>query len=240
MSIPLKFASVSKRYAQRDILCGVDLSIAAGETIGLLGVNGAGKSTLLKSMLDLTSIDGGHIEVFGKDHRKPAAREHLAYLAEQFVAPHYATGSDFLRYVTRLHGITPTTTSIAEECRGLELDADVLRHPAGRYSKGMMQKLGLIGCLLTRRPLLVLDEPMSGLDPQARALFKSRLGQLKDAGVTVLFSTHSLEDIAAGSDRVAVLNLGRICFIGTVGEFRGHYPAVTLEQSFLHCIGAAA
>lgn len=240
MSIPLKFASVSKRYAQRDVLRGVDLSIATGETIGFLGVNGAGKSTLLKSMLDLTSIDGGHIEIFGRDHRKPAAREHLAYLAEQFVAPHYATGSDFLRYVTRLHGITPTIASIAEECRGLDLDADVLRHPAGRYSRGMMQKLGLIGCLLIGRPLLVLDEPMSGLDPQARALFKSRLKQLKDAGVTVLFSTHSPGDIAAVSDRVAVLNFGRIYFVGTADEFRGHYPGATLEQSFLRCIGVAA
>ncbi|HJP35306.1 MAG TPA: ABC transporter ATP-binding protein [Gammaproteobacteria bacterium] len=240
MSTPLFFSQVSKSYGKRAVLHGLDLQIEAGETVGLIGINGAGKSTLLKAMLDLIAIDGGRIELFGVPHRQPSARAHAAYLAEHFVPPHYATGGDVLRFVSRLHGVEPDPVVIGEECANLELDTDALSRPAREYSKGMTQKLGLIGCLLPRRPLLILDEPMSGLDPKARALFKARLTTLKDDGVTTFFSTHLLDDVAALCDRVAILDAGRIRFHGTRADFSAAYDGATLEESFLACIGAAA
>ncbi|MFT4581317.1 MAG: ABC-2 type transport system ATP-binding protein [Gammaproteobacteria bacterium] len=236
MSLPIKISSITKRYDKREILCNVDLTISAGDTVALVGINGAGKSTLLKSILNLTSIDNGHIEIFGTSHLQTIARKQLSYLAEHFVAPYYATGNDFLSYISSLHGMRPTPARIKDECRRLELDWEALSRPAKYYSKGMMQKLGLIGCLLTERPLIVLDEPMSGLDPKARALFKLRLAELKTGGVTVFFSTHLLDDVAAISDKVVILDQGRIRFVGALGEFQTKYQGGTLEESFLNCV----
>ncbi len=235
--MPLLLSNVTKRYGDREVLYGLDLRIASGETVGLIGINGAGKSTLLKAMLDLTAINSGHIEIFGAHHCQPRAREPVAYLAEHFVAPYYATGRDVLRFIAALHGVEPEVTAIGEECASLELDTDALGRPAREYSKGMTQKLGLIGCLLTHRPLLILDEPMSGLDPKARALFKARLRRLKDDGVTIFFSTHLLDDIATLCDRAAILDAGRIRFYGTIADFGAAYGGATLEESFLGCIG---
>jgi ABC-2 type transport system ATP-binding protein len=239
MSTPVLFSNVSKRYGAAEVLRGVDLQILPGETLGLIGINGAGKSTLLKAMLDLTDIDAGRIEIFGTGHRQTAARDRLAYLAEHFMPPYYTSGDDLVRFIARLHGRCPGKPEILDECASLELDADVLRRPAREYSKGMTQKLGLIACLLARRPLLVLDEPMGGLDPKARALFKARLKRLKDDGVTIFFSTHLLDDVAVVCDRVAILDQGRIRFQGAIADFRTAYDSATLEGSFLRCIGSA-
>ncbi len=237
LSHPLRISNVTKRYGGREILGGVDLEIASGETIGLIGINGAGKSTLLKAVLDLTSVDDGRIELFGTGHTITAARDQVAYLAEHFVPPHYANGNDFLRFMCRLHGSECTDAAIREECSNLEFDVHALRRPAREYSKGMMQKLGLIGCLLVQRQLLILDEPMSGLDPNARALFKACLMRLKDAGVTIFFSTHLLDDVAVFCDRVAILDGGKIRFHGAVKDFQVAHGGSTLEESFLACIG---
>ncbi len=236
---PVQFTSVTKRYGPRWILRGIDLEIGAGETVGLIGINGAGKSTLLKAMLDLTSVDDGHIDIFGTNHNHTAARDKVSYLAERFIPPHYANGLDFLRYMAKLHHCAPSEAAIHAECQSLELDVEALRRPVREYSKGMTQKLGLIACLLVQCPLLVLDEPMSGLDPKARALFKARLARLKDAGVTIFFSTHLLDDVAVICDRVAILEAGQIRFTGTVADFQATHRGATLEASFLSCIGAA-
>ena len=236
---PVQFSGVTKRYGTRPVLCGVDLQIGAGETVGLIGINGAGKSTLLKAMLDLTSIDDGRIELFGSRHNQTAARDQLAYLAERFIPPHYANGDDFLRFMAKLHNCEPSDSAIHAECQSLELDVAALQRPVREYSKGMTQKLGLIACLLVQRPLLVLDEPMSGLDPKARALFKARLARLKESEVTIFFSTHLLDDAAVICDQVAILDAGQIRFTGTVADFRAAYSGATLEESFLSCIGTA-
>lgn len=236
MTAPLSFQGVTKRYGARVVLDALDLELRAGETLGLVGINGAGKSTLLKAALDLNAIDAGSITIFGLDHRRAQAREPLAYLAENFQPPHFATGRDYLRFVAELHRVSPGPARLDEECALLELDPRVLDKPVREYSKGMRQKLGLIGAVVTDRPLLVLDEPMSGLDPKARALFKARLGAAKAAGATLFFSTHLLDDIGAVCDRIAVLDAGRIRYAGTVAAFAEAYPAATLESSFLRCL----
>ncbi|MFT4564832.1 MAG: ABC-2 type transport system ATP-binding protein [Gammaproteobacteria bacterium] len=236
INLPIKVSSITKRYGKREILHNVDLSISEGETVALVGINGAGKSTLLKSILNLTSIDSGRIEIFATSHLQTGSRKQLSYLAEHFVAPYYTTGNDFLFYISNLHQVRPTSARIKDECRSLDFDYEALARPAKDYSKGMMQKLGLIGCLVTERPLIILDEPMSGLDPKARALFKSRLAELKAAGVTVFFSTHLLDDVAAISDKVVILDQGKIPFSGSLGELQAKYQGGSLEQSFLNCI----
>jgi ABC-2 type transport system ATP-binding protein len=168
----LAFRGVGKSFGQRVVLADINLEIARGEALGLVGVNGAGKTTLLRALLDLARPDQGSIEVFGTPASQADARQHLSYLAERFSPPGFATGLELLRYLLALHGLTFDLAQAREQALALDLDPAALARPARHYSKGMAQKLGLIACVLARRPLLVLDEPMSGLDPRARARFK--------------------------------------------------------------------
>jgi ABC-2 type transport system ATP-binding protein len=110
----------------------------------------------------------------------------------------------------------------------------------GEYSKGMAQKLGLVAAILPRTPLLVLDEPMSGLDPKARALVKRRLGELHAGGTTLFFSTHLLADVEVLCDRIALLHGGRIAFAGPPAELLVQYGCATLEDAFLAAIDTPA
>ncbi len=118
----------------------------------------------------------------------------------------------------------------------LDLDPAALGRPVRAYSKGMAQKLGLAACFLSGKRLLILDEPVSGLDPKARALVKRHLLRLKAAGHTLFFSTHALPDVEELCDRMAILHGGEIRFVGSPAECRERFEAETLEQAFLNCI----
>ena len=124
-------------------------------------------------------------------------------------------------------------------CAGLDLDARVLTRSVRGYSKGMGQKLGLISTLLTGLPFLILDEPMSGLDPRARILLKDRLLDYKRRGNSIFFSSHILSDIEEICDRIAVMHRGRLIFTGTPSELMEANQAPTLERSFLVAIDRA-
>jgi ABC-2 type transport system ATP-binding protein len=119
---------------------------------------------------------------------------------------------------------------------GLDLATDELDQPARSYSKGMTLKLGLASCMLSGKELLVLDEPMTGLDPKARALFKQQLRALRASGRTVLLTSHALADIEELCDRMAILHEGRLRFTGAPSELLQAYGARDLEEAFLSCI----
>jgi ABC-2 type transport system ATP-binding protein len=234
----LRFAQVTKHYANIRALAEFSLEVQPGEFFGVIGVNGAGKTTLLKSLLDFCGIDGGSIEIFGVSHRLTRARARLAFLPERFTPPFYLTGCDFLRYMSRLHRVIYDATSVERICRALDLDIAALSKPARAYSKGMTQKLGLAACLLSGKDLLILDEPASGLDPKARALFKQELARLRDTRRTVFFSSHALADVEQLCDRLGVVHEGRLRFAGTPDALRRRFGrSGDLEQAFLACIG---
>jgi ABC-2 type transport system ATP-binding protein len=236
MTAALSVSGLTKRYRRRTVLDGVSFEVADGAATALLGVNGAGKSTLIRAVLDLVDIEAGSIALFGKPHHKARAREPLAYLGERFLPPHFARGREVLTLLCRLHGVPFDAARAAVECKALELDVAALERPAREYSKGMLQKLGLVACLLANRPLLLLDEPMSGLDPQAHALIRERLRALRASGTTLFFSTHALRDVAELCERVVVLHAGRVRFDGTVRELALLHPAQDLERAFLSLI----
>ncbi|HAT31426.1 MAG TPA: ABC transporter ATP-binding protein [Janthinobacterium sp.] len=235
-AVAVRFQQLAKSYAKSAVLRGVDLDIRAGECFALVGVNGAGKTSLIKCLFDFCAIDAGGIEIFGLSHRLPAARRPLAFLPERFMPPYYLTGSDFLNYVLKLQGIACDAARVHAMLAALDLEATALARPVRAYSKGMTQKLGLAACLLTDKPMLVLDEPMSGLDPKARALLKQQLRGLRERGGTVFFTSHELADVEEMSDRLAILHDGAIRFVGTPAECRAAYAAPTLELAFMHCI----
>ena len=232
----LRIEQVAKRYGQTSVLQGVDLEVHAGECFGLVGVNGAGKTSLIKCVLDFCALDGGAIDIFGQPHRHPSSRAPLGFLPERFTPPYYMTGADFIRYGLTLQGQRYQPDEVAAMLAALDLDPAALKRTVYDYSKGMTQKLGLAACLLTRKELYLLDEPMSGLDPKARALLKQQLHGLRQAGASVMLTSHALADVDELCDRMAVLHDGRIRFAGTPAACRAQYGADTLEQAFLACI----
>jgi ABC-2 type transport system ATP-binding protein len=236
----LRFAGVSKRYGRAEVLRAVSFEVPAGSAFGLAGVNGAGKTTLLKCMLDLAAADSGSIEIFGVPHRVPASRARIGFLPERFVPPWYLTGRDFLRFMRELDGAAYGEDDVAAMMTALDLDPSALTRPARSYSKGMTQKLGLAACFLSRRDLYVLDEPMSGLDPKARACLKDLLAAERARGATLFFTSHALADIEAVCDELAVLHRGVPYFSGAPRALCDHYRESSLERAFLRCIEAPA
>jgi ABC-2 type transport system ATP-binding protein len=232
----IKCQGVVKRYASKTVLDQVDLEIKAGEFFGLVGMNGSGKSTLIKAILDLIGIDGGKITIQNLPHRNVSSRKNISYLPDRFSPPVHLRGQDFIQYMLRLHSSHCDQQQIDKILDGLELDKSVMQESVNKLSKGMTQKLGLASCLLSGKSLLILDEPMSGLDPRARVLFKKQLALLKQQGATVFFSSHVLADVEEMADTMAVLHNSKIYFSGSPEEFKHQFNGKNVEQAFMNCI----
>src|SRR6266545_2604201 len=199
----LKTIGLSKSYKVghirrrlRPALQGLDLEVRRGEVFGYLGPNGSGKTTTLKLLMGLLRPDSGEVEVLGCPWDDPAWRYRVGYLPEHPYLYDYLTPQEYLDYVGRLFGLPAP----ARAARGRELLARVgLAHvatvPMRRFSKGMLQRAGIAQALVNDPELLILDEPMSGLDPLGRRLARNLILDQKAAGKTVLFSTHILLDV---------------------------------------------
>lgn len=238
--IALKVEHLNQNYNNQVVLKDINLTIDQGEYVGLVGVNGAGKTTLIKAILDFISIDSGIIEIFGKPHRETASRESLSFLPEKFIPPHYLIGKDFLAYMAELNQVELNDNAIKQLFAILDLELSALKKSVRQYSKGMAQKLGLASCFLSQRPMLLFDEPMSGLDPKARAYLKHHLIDLKKTDKTLFFSTHLLADVDSICDRIIVLHEGSVRFNGSPGQCCEEFQAASLEEAYLECIGAGA
>ena len=232
----LSSRGVSKAFAGVPVLRDVTLDIEDRTSTALLGLNGAGKSTLLRLALDLSAPDSGTICLQGIPARLPRSRSEVAFLPERFEPPHYLTGEELLTVLLQQHGVVYNRDLAATECAALGLEPAALQRRARGYSKGMSQKLGLIACLLSKRRLLLLDEPMSGLDPLAHRQCCARLAQARAAGTTLLFSSHVLHDVQELCERVVVLHGGRLVFDDALEVFLAHAPAGDPELAFLHVI----
>jgi len=232
----IQFNNVRKQYGSQLVLAGIDLAMREGDFLGLVGVNGAGKTTLIKCLLDLASMNSGSIAIFDVANTELASRETLAFLPERFIPPYYLSGKDFLEYMAGLYGIAVERSRQEQILATLDFDLAYLDKPVRQLSKGMSQKLGLAACFLSDKQLLILDEPMSGLDPKARAYLKQYLLELKGRGKSVFFSTHLLTDIEALCDKVAILHDGLILFTGTVAECCEAYNARDFESAYLACV----
>jgi ABC-2 type transport system ATP-binding protein len=230
------FEQIRKSYGRQTVLQGIDLDIAAGMTFGLVGINGAGKTTLIKCLLDFCHVDSGHIEIFGTRHTESRARARLAFLPERFMPPYFLTGRDFVYYMLRLDERAIDDGKVRAMFAALDLDAAALDKPVRSYSKGMTQKLGLAACLLAEPDLLILDEPMSGLDPLARARVKLLLRQLRDQGRTLFFTSHALSDVEEICEQMVVLHQGRLRFSGSPHALMQRHAQDSMEQAFLNCI----
>lgn len=229
--------NVSVQYAKKTAIQDIELQVNAGEVFGLIGLNGAGKTTLIKTILDLRVQDAGDISIYGQGVRSKAVKERLAFLPERFEPSWFLSGLEFLKFSAKLYKKHDLSD---EECinaaKSISLDPDALKRKVHTYSKGMRQKLGLLGTVLTGCDLLILDEPMSGLDPVARAQVKELLLEAKAKGTTIFLSSHILADMDEICDTVAVLHDQRIRFYGSPKNLKTQNKAKTLERAFLHFI----
>ena len=222
---------------QAPVVSGVTLQVNAGECFGLAGLNGAGKTTLIKVMLGLRDADEGHASVFGGDFKAPQICRRVAYLPERFEPPWFLSGLEFIKFSLKLYSRPWDQTYIFAQAQQLGLMPEVLKRRTHTYSKGMRQKLGLLATMTTGCDLLVLDEPMSGLDPLARVQVKNLITRLNKQGVTVFFSSHILSDMQEICSRMAVLDGGRIRVTGTPDSLIKTAGADNLESAFLHYVG---
>jgi len=211
---------VRKHYGAVHAVDGVDLDIRRGELFGLIGHNGAGKSTLFKMMLGLVPATAGEIRiggaaVGGRDFR--AVRRAVGYLPENVVLYDNLTGLETLHFFARLKGAAVADCAPVLERVGL---AHAARRRVREYSKGMRQRLGFAQALLGKPRLLFLDEPTTGLDPEAIRDFYATLRELRAEGVTMVLTSHILAEIQERVDRLAIMAAGKMQALGTVQALR--------------------
>ncbi len=212
-------AGVTKRFGDLLAVDRVDLSVAEGEVLGLIGHNGAGKSTLFKLMLGLLRPDAGEIRLDGVlvAAASRALRARIAYLPENVVFYDNLTGLETLRFFADLKGADARTCAPLLEKVGL---ARAARRAVRGYSKGMRQRLGFAQVLLGSPDILFLDEPTTGLDPEGTREFYEMLAELKSHGVTAVLASHNLAEIQERVDKLALMQSGHVRASGTVQSLR--------------------
>jgi ABC-2 type transport system ATP-binding protein len=215
------------------VLRGVNLTVPTGVIYGFLGPNGAGKTTTLKVLTGLLFADKGEISIFGKPPQDLPTKERVGFLPETPYFYDYLTGMELLLFMGRLFGL-PTPELRA---RANELLSTVGLHGKGKvqlrkYSKGMLQRIGLAQALMNEPDLVILDEPMSGLDPIGRREIRDLILGLKDAGKTIFFSSHILADAEMICDQVAIIVKGQVVREGPLETLLGtevHFWEVTVR-----------
>jgi ABC-2 type transport system ATP-binding protein len=200
-------------------LDGLSLRVEAGEVFGFLGPNGAGKTTTFKVLMRMIRPVAGSARILGRPLDELSMRGRIGYLPEQPYFYDYLTAREFLVYSGVLCDMTK---SVAERSAGRLLEevglADAADRRLRRFSKGMLQRLGLAQALINDPEVLFLDEPMSGLDPLGRREVRELIAALRAEGKTIFFSSHILTDVEAMCDRVAILNRGRLIEMGRLSE----------------------
>lgn len=240
----IRLTNLTKRYGSFTAVDGIDLDVPAGELFGFLGPNGAGKTTTLRMIAGILRPTGGTVEIAGIDvEREPTrAKMRMGFIPDRPFVYDKLTGAEFLRFVAALFG----QQGAAIERRIDELmelfDLGPWKNELTEsYSHGMRQKLIISSALVHRPEVIVVDEPMVGLDPKSARLLKDLLRQFTARGGTVLMSTHTLEVAEAMCDRIAIIQGGHIVACGTMPELRHQHEAgdASLEDLFLRLTGGA-
>lgn len=232
----LDVQNVCAGYGKTQVISNITFSVCQSEFFGLVGLNGAGKTTLIKSMVSLRRQDSGDIKIYGQECNVASSKKHIAYLPERFDPPWFLSGIEFIKFSQKLYNQPFSESIVLEYADRLALDRAALKRKVQTYSKGMRQKLGLLATILTQSDLLILDEPMSGLDPMARSLVKEMLLSVKADNRSVFLSSHILADMDEICDRITILYEKELRFTGKPAELRTQTKADNLERAFLQHI----
>ena len=203
-------------------LKGLDLTVNRGEVFGFVGPNGAGKTTTMKILVGLHSATAGEASIFGIDHRNPESKRSVGFLPERPYFYSHLSARELLRFYGRLFnmGGAPLEARINELLERVDLVkfADL---PLRSYSKGMLQRAGVAQALINSPELIILDEPMSGLDPMGRKLIRDVIFEERERGCTVFFSSHILTDVEQICDRVGLIVRGELRAVGSMEQLLG-------------------
>jgi len=232
MSVPaIRTEGLTKRFGAVEALSDLNLEIAPGEVVGYLGPNGAGKTTTIRLLLGLLQPTAGRSEIFGLDCERQAVAVHrrVSFVPGEANLWPSLTGAETLHLMARIHGRVDESYR-DQLMQRFDLDPS---KKVRAYSKGNRQKVVLIAGLMARPDLLVLDEPTSGLDPLMEQAFRQSIREAHERGQTVFLSSHSLSEVEALCDRVAILRDGRLIEMGILAEMR-HLSALTVEATFEH------
>ena len=246
MKVTAELDNVTKVYRRRHLgkltvtpgIEGISFSLNPGETFGLLGLNGAGKTTTIKLLLGLLFPTRGRVRLFGQELPNLSVMKNVGYLPELPTFYKYLTIDELLTLYGTLSNVTPAdylTQRIETVIQELGL-ADHRRKRIGEFSKGLMQRAGLAQALLHNPELLILDEPVSGLDPLGLKEMRQLLTRLHDQGKTLFFSSHIISEAEKLCDRIGIIHRGRLAKIITRGQWQGSEGR--LEELFLETIGA--
>jgi len=205
----------------RPALKGLTLTVEAGETFGFIGPNGAGKTTTLKLLMGIIFPTAGGATILGKDFRDLEIKRRIGFLPEQPYFYDYLSATELLDYYASLSGVDAAERKqrIPHLLEQVGL-GDAGNKQLRKFSKGMLQRVGIAQAIVHDPEVVFLDEPMSGLDPIGRHEIRELIQSLKDAGKTIFFSTHILSDAEALCDRVAVIHKGELRGIGVMNELR--------------------
>ena len=240
----IEIQGLSKNYAVgfwkkqiRPALKSLELKVNVGETFGFLGPNGAGKTTTLKLLMGIIFPTAGSATILGKDLFDPEIKRKIGFLPEQPYFYDYLSAPELLDYYARLSGVPAhlrrqRITDLLDKV-GL---GDVGNKQLRKFSKGMLQRVGIAQAIVHDPEVVFLDEPMSGLDPLGRHEVRELIQQLKDEGKTIFFSTHILSDAETLCDRVAVIHKGELRGVGVVNDFRSSMA----EKTEIVWVAAAA
>ena len=223
----LTTTAVEKRYRGTPALRGVTLEIAPGELFGLLGPNGAGKTTLLSILAGLLDADAGAVTLFGMPFtsRDAAARRGVGLATQDLAVYPELTARENLLFFGRLYGLGGATLrQRTDEMLALAALTDRANHRVGTFSGGMKRRLNLAVALVHGPRLLILDEPTTGVDPQSRNHIFEQVRRLNDAGLTVIYTSHSMEEVQALCPRLAILDHGRVIACDTVVNLLRRLP----------------
>ncbi len=238
MTKPLEIKNLTKQFKDHLVLDNISLDVNQGEIFGLIGLNGVGKTTMIKIILGLLDPDSGDANIYGENVKNKDARTNLSFLPEKFQPSIFLKGEEFLRLTCSYYNKPFHKPDAVRLARILRLDPDVLKNRVSSYSKGMGQKLGLLSSLLVGSPFIMLDEPMSGLDPSARIALKDALIDYVRSNTenTIFFSSHILSDIDEICDKIAILHNTKIIYYGTPVGFKEKMGINSLERAFLKSI----
>ena len=238
----IKITDISKSYNQETMAVDhINLEVRDGEIFGFLGPNGAGKTTTLKMLTGILELTTGSISINGFDIGKNAleAKFQFGFVSDDPNIFLRLKGTEYLKFLAEIYMVPGELRQerISTLAREFEMES-ALGDKLQSYSHGMRQKIVLMGALLHNPPVWILDEPMTGLDPQSSFILKKMMRSHADAGKTVIFSTHVLEVAEKICDRVAIIDKGKILFCGTIAELKAQQGDRSLETIFLQLVGA--
>jgi ABC-2 type transport system ATP-binding protein len=242
MKDPIQLHDVEKSFVQgigrRKVLHGISLTIRSGEVFGFIGPNGAGKSTLINTIMGFLQPDSGEVLTHGLSPSAPKSRQYIGYLPEGPRFYERLTAAELLLFGGRASGMSKRRVRQAMDPLLEQLEILPAKdRPIGTYSKGMKQRLGLALAMIHDPATLILDEPMSGLDPVGRNLLKHIILDLKARGKTIFFSTHILNDVETLCDRIGMIHQGHMLYSGDIAGFQDN--GADFEERFMQFIHTA-